>query len=212
MCGVVGFSGNGGSRAQFVALCEQSCIRGIHAFGAAWIDTDGRLQYFRSVSYSAVIEAIPATLPDHIVFHNRYCTSGDYRVPENNQPVVFDTQRIALVFNGTVDMGTKEEMEARSGYTLLTENDGELVLRDCCCGDPFRRIGKETGASFAGIVLGLQADGSPYMYALRNERRPLWVFKTPAGHFIASTSDIASRAKLSYISGRPVMPYKVMTL
>lgn len=146
------------------------------------------------------------------MFHNRYCTSGDYLVPENNQPIVFDAQSVALVFNGTVDMGTKEEMEERSGYSLLTENDGELVLRDCCEGDPFRRIGRETGASFAGIVLGVQADGSPYMYALRNEKRPLWAFETSAGYFIASTRDIASRAKLDTLSGIPVTPYKIMKL
>ncbi len=212
MCGVVGFSGKGGSRTQFVALCEQSCIRGVHAFGAAWIDADGRLQYVRSVSYAAVVEAIPDPLPDRIMFHNRYCTSGDYLVAENNQPIVFDTRHIALVFNGTVDMGTKEEMEARSGYSMLTENDGELVLRDCCEGDPFRRIGKETGTSFAGIVLGVQTDGSLYMYAFRNEKRPLWAFETPGGHFIASTRDIASRAKLDTFSGVQVTPYKVMML
>ena len=163
MCGVVGFSGKGGSRAQFVALCKQSCIRGIHAFGAAWIDTGGRLRYVRSVSYAAVVDAIPDPLPDRIMFHNRYCTSGDYLVPENNQPIVYADKGVALVFNGTVDMGTKEEMEERSGYSLLTENDGELVLLDALAGDPFRRIGRETGASFAGIVLGVQADGSPYI-------------------------------------------------
>lgn len=146
------------------------------------------------------------------MFHNRYCTSGDYLVPENNQPIVFDAQSVALVFNGTVDMGTKEEMEERSGYSLLTENDGELVLRDCCEGDPFRRIGRETGASFAGIVLGVQVDGSPYMYALRNEKRPLWAFETSAGYFIASTRDIASRAKLDTLSGVPVTPYEIMKL
>lgn len=146
------------------------------------------------------------------MFHNRYCTSGDYLVPENNQPIVYADKGVALVFNGTVDMGTKEEMEERSGYSLLTENDGELVLRDCCEGDPFRRIGRETGASFAGIVLGVQADGSPYMYALRNEKRPLWAFETSAGYFIASTRDIASRAKLDNLSGIPVTPYKIMKL
>lgn len=212
MCGVVGFSGKGGSRAQFVALCKQSCIRGVHAFGAAWIDTDGQLRYVRSVSYAAVEDAIPNPLPDRIVFHNRYCTSGDYLVPENNQPIVFDTQRIALVFNGTVDMGTKEEMEARSGYNLLTENDGELVLRDFCEGDPFRRIGKATGTSFAGVVLGVNSSGLQYMYALRNEKRPLWAFRTSAGYFITSTRDIASRAKLDTSSGVPMPPYKMMTL
>lgn len=212
MCGVVGFSGKGGSREQFLALCKQSCIRGIHAFGAAWIDTGGCLRYVRSVSYAAVMGAIPDPLPDRIMFHNRYCTSGDYLVPENNQPIVFDHKHVALVFNGTVDMGTKEEMEARSGYSLLTENDGELVLRDCCEGEPFRRIDRETGTSFAGIVLGVHPDGSPYMYALRNERRPLWAFKVKAGYFIASTRDIASRAKLDTSSGIQVPPYKVMEL
>lgn len=212
MCGVVGFSGKGGSRAKFVALCRQSCIRGVHAFGAAWIDTGSHLRYVRSVSYSGVIDRIPDPLPDRIIFHNRYCTSGDYLIAENNQPILSEAQDIALVFNGTVDMGTKAEMEALSGYTLLTENDGELVLRDFIGGNPFRRIGRDTGASFAGIILGILGSGEPFMYAFRNEKRPLWAFRVSGGQFITSTRDIASRAKLDTKSGIPVEPYKLMRL
>lgn len=204
MCGVVGFSSGKGHSAQghresFIRLCRESRIRGVHAFGIAW--WDGELHCKRSTDYQEVIDAIPDPLPDRIIFHNRYCTSGDYKIPENNQPIV--AEGCALVFNGTIDMGTKAEMEARSGYKLNTENDGELVLRDYLAGDAMRRL-RARIATFAGIFL----DGSGRMIALRNELRPLNVIKLDGCTMLCSTKDIASRAKFEKNYVEPLEPLK----
>ena len=151
------------------------------------------------------IAAIPDQLPDRIIFHNRYCTSGDYMIAENNQPIIIGGH--ALVFNGTIDMGTKEEMEARSGYTMLTENDGELVLRDYLEGEPMRRL-RSNLATFAGIFLS--QDGR--MYALRNEMRPLSLIEKDGCKIVCSTRDIALRAKFdeNYVSR--IEPMKMVRL
>lgn len=207
MCGVVGFSGSGAAspewREAFIRVCTQSRIRGVHAFGIAWIE-DG-LRHFKSTDFSQVIAAIPDPLPDRIIFHNRYCTSGDYMIAENNQPIIIGGH--ALVFNGTIDMGTKEEMEARSGYTMLTENDGELVLRDYLEGEPMRRL-RSNLATFAGIFLS--QDGR--MYALRNEMRPLSLIEKDGCKIVCSTKDIALRAKFdeNYVSR--IEPMKMVRL
>lgn len=207
MCGIVGFSGKAGleDRERFVALCRQSCIRGVHAFGIAWHSPASGLQVFKSTDFDETIKAVPNPLPDKIVFHNRYSTSGDWRMPDNNQPIY--VRGNALVFNGTVDMGTKAEMEERYGIRMETDNDGEIVLLDFLAGKPFSHIGGFQ-SSFAGIFLG--SDGT--MTAFRNRMRPLWLFNEVGCKFISSTSDIAARAGFDKNNGRPVEPMKLMEL
>ena len=209
MCGVVGFVGQPetGSRERFIALCRQSCIRGVHAFGIAWHTPSEGLRVVKGLNFKEVMNAVPDPLPHAIVFHNRYSTSGDFRIMENNQPV--SVLGVALVFNGTVDMGTKEEMEARTGYQLTTDNDGEIVLRDFLNGMAFRRISGSTHlTSFAGLVI----DAEGKVAAFRNEMRPLWAFKESACTFICSTRDIALRAGFDANNGNPVEPFKLVVL
>jgi len=207
MCGVVGFSCDSPTleqREAFLRLCRQSCIRGVHAFGVAWV-SDGELHYHKSLDLGDVLRAVPDPMPQKVIFHNRYCTSGDHKVIENNQPIVLGSA--ALVFNGTIDMGTKAEMEQRHGVTLTTENDGELVLLDIIRGnDPFCHI--SGGESFAGLYL----DSTGKMFAFRNNNRPLWLFQDGKGKFICSTKDIASRAKLAENNGSPVTPMQTLEL
>lgn len=203
MCGVVAYSGPAGDRDVFQCLCCQSCVRGVHSFGIAWHDRQG-LHVHKGTDFAGVMAAVPQPLPCKIVFHNRYCTSGDWTDNTNNQPLL--AHGGALAFNGTIDMGTKEEMERRHGVRLELYNDGELVLLDIAAGDPLRHI-RDGKATFAGVFLG--EDGR--MFALRNELRPLWLFRTALGKFITSTSDIASRAKLDG-SGAILKPFDICTL
>lgn len=201
MCGIVGYSGipKNGDRERFIELCRQSCIRGVHAFGIGYYDKNA-ITVFKSSTFEEVMDSIPATLPNKIVFHNRYSTSGDHREPINNQPIIINGN--ALVFNGTVDMGSKAEMEHRYGIRLLTSNDGELVLLDIEEGrGAFTHIDNDF-ATFAGIYLGY--DGT--MMAFRNRMRPLWLFQEPNCVFLCSTRDIASRAGFDMSLGQPVEP------
>lgn len=208
MCGIVAYCGatSRERRGTFRQLCCEATIRGLHAFGIAYY-YGGRVRVFKSLSFVEVMNAIPNPLPERIVFHNRYCTSGDFTVMNNNQPLVVDGN--ALAFNGVVDMGTKAEMERRHSTLLTTENDGELVLQDIRRGDPFRSIANRI-SSFAGVYLG--KDGE--MFALRNEMRPLWSYDVKDGTFIVSTVDIARRAVPDLDMGniRQIDAYEIMRL
>lgn len=207
MCGVVGYSGapSAEARAQFIRLCDEARIRGEHAYGIAYHEEGKGVVCAKGTNFDVIMQLIPTPLPARIIFHARYSTSGDYRDMLNNQPIVIDGD--ALVFNGTVDMGTKDEMEQRNGLTMLTDNDGELVLRDIQDGHPFRRLADNL-VTFAGIVLR----GNGEMFAIRNALRPLWRFEVPGGTFLASTQDIALRAKLATISSAPITPMERVCL
>lgn len=201
MCGVVGFSGSptAESKYLFMRLCRESTIRGEHAFGFAYIN-DGEMVVKKSRNLDELLAELPERLPSKIIFHNRYSTSGDADNMENNQPIVIDGS--ALVFNGTIDMGTKEEMSARSGYDLLTDNDGEIILRDVINGFTFDRL-LDSKKTFAGIYLGSSGE----MFAFRNELRPLHALWSPDGEFISSTKDIALRAGFGIEAIKELEPY-----
>jgi len=203
VCGIVAYSGNGADRRLFVELCRQSCVRGVHAFGIAY-PTEGRLAVVKSTDFRDVTEAIPDPLPNKIIWHNRYSTSGDFKVMANNQPIIHG--RSAMAFNGTIDMGTKESMEKRFGVHLNTANDGELLLLGLEQGNPFLYC--DEGATIAAVYLN--ADGR--MCAVRNELRPLWRFHADNGDFIVSTRDIASRARLGINNCAILEPMKIVEL
>lgn len=207
MCGIVGYKGapSAEARAQFIRLCDEARIRGEHAYGIAYYEEGRGVVFAKGMDFDTIMQRIPTPLPTRIIFHARYSTSGDYRDMLNNQPIIIDGD--ALVFNGTVDMGTKAEMEQRNGLTMQTDNDGELVLRDIQYCAPFRRLGDNL-VTFAGIVLR----GNGEMFALRNEMRPLWRFEVAGGTFLASTQDIALRAKLEAISSSPIPPMEKVSL
>lgn len=189
MCGVVGFSGKPSTTARimFSRLAEESIVRGMHAFGFGYVERDGvRLE--KSLHLPELLYKLPNKLPARTVFHARYSTSGDYTCTVNNQPLAVEGS--CLVFNGTLDMGTKQEMEAAHGVKLISENDGELALLAGLRGELLKFVQSSHG-SFAGIMLSRGK-----LYAIRNYRRPLWQWRSSAGVFFASTKDIFLRADI----------------
>ena len=185
MCNVIGYHPIAPepdrAKEAFARLFREGSIRGLHAFGICAHD-----EPFRSFNQDEVIERFDPTKPT--IAHARYCTSGDWRVLENNQPLVLDD--VALVFNGVIDMGTKAEMKERWDVFLSTDNDGEIFLRCLERGeDPDYFIGRIQG-SFAGCWL----DGDDTLWVGRNERRPLWRAQAYGATWYASTRDIFARA------------------
>lgn len=189
MCGVVGFSGRPSTAARgvFSRLAEESRVRGMHAFGFGYVSRDG-VRIEKSLDLRELLHKLPQKLPARTVFHARYCTSGDYTHMVNNQPLSLDES--CLVFNGTLDMGTKQDMELAHGVTLLSENDGELALLAGLRGELLNFVRSSRG-SFAGLMLS-----GGKLYALRNCRRPLWQWRSGMGVFFASTKDIFLRANI----------------
>jgi len=193
MCGVVGYypmlssdlNVNQNKKA-FELLFRESTVRGLHAFGIVQ-----ELDIFRTFNIEEVVEKFDPETP--ALAHARYCTSGDWRILENNQPL--ESEGIVLVFNGVINMGTKKEIEDGHnlgfGGGLKVDNDGMIFLeciRDRIMPEEFLY---ETDGSFAGLWAWPEDDT---FYAGRNSRRPLWWVKWNEATWIASTRDIFLRA------------------
>lgn len=184
MCGIVGYSPDGGVVSSdaahlFSRLYLESVVRGLHAFGIA----TGALvvRSFQATDVTGAFDPSSAC-----VAHARYSTSGDWHSHENNQPIVFGG--VALAFNGVISMANKETYEREFGVSCVTANDGEIFVRRLLAGDDPERFISSMSGSFAGVWL---RDGR--LYAARNARRPMWR-SDHHGRWYASTRDIFTRA------------------
>lgn len=200
MCGVVGYSCSNPKKEHYEilqAIIHQSKIRGLHSFGFSFYD-----QEVVTIKYHN-IDKIELPAANKIIYHNRYSTSGDYKNHDNNQPIAIGN--MSLVFNGVLDMRTKQEMEEHYGIQMETDNDGEIVLKLCGTDpDKIQDYIQSISGSFAGLML--TPDNT--MYAIRNKNRPLWMLNHSGGVFYASTRDIFKRVDKSF---EPIEldPYKM---
>lgn len=192
MCAIIGFHTEKNRPAQLdqlLSVWHQSRIRGLHAFGFA-IRRGRELEVFKTTNFEELQEALVKAWPfNHMTGHCRYSTSGDWRDPDNNQPIVVG--RDSLVFNGVVSMKTKEQNEDENGKKYLTDNDGEIVLRKYIDNSNWEAFIAHHGFSFAGIFLDPEL-----MVAMRNPRRPLWYAQHLGATYLASTQNIFLRAEI----------------
>lgn len=201
MCGVIGYwpeAPEAGASQAFVRLFEESRVRGRHAYGMSTGDV-----CVRSLDYRDVVGVFDPSR--QVIAHTRYSTSGDWRVLANNQPIVAD--HLALVFNGVIHMGTKEEFERDFGVSCHTDNDGEVFLQRLLAGEDAEHFVRRIGGSFAGVWV----DGQR-MYACRNEGRPLWRASAYGAMWYASTRDIFGRAGFPPSTITQLPPYRVEIL
>lgn len=190
MCGIVGYSPVSPSEETVLAfqrLFLESTVRGLHAFGIA----DPNRGVFRTFDPHLVPLAFDRGAPT--IAHARYCQSGDWRVMENNQPLVVGSR--ALAMNGVIHMGTKEEFEAAFGVQCTVDNDSEVFLRRLEQGRAPLDFLKELTGSFAATWLD-----NGVLYAARNPRRPLWRAEEFGGVWFASTADIFRRAGFTQVT------------
>jgi glutamine phosphoribosylpyrophosphate amidotransferase len=191
MCGVLYFKGEGKQyKRLLMSLLRESKVRGLHAFGISLRSSlEEEFQTIRTFSLHEAEQYIYENEFIELIGHCRYDTSGDWRVLENNQPIVIGNN--ILVFNGVVRMSTREEYQTEFEREYLTENDGEIVLRMLVEED--RRLMsllEEQRVTFAGVI---HVNGKTL--ALRNERRPLWRIRFDGNTtFVFSTADIWMRA------------------
>lgn len=202
MCGVVGFSCDNPSAEHYDLLAKvicQSAIRGLHSFGIAF--TIPNVGVVTKKNHNLLELEIPKV--NKLIYHNRYSTSGDYEDHINNQPIT--NGKMALVFNGVIDMRTKEEMEAKYGIQMMTENDGEIVLQTCGSDKAkLKTFVENTTGSFAGLIL----TASNELIAIRNTNRPLWTCEYKNGVYFASTKDIFLRSDQT-LKPVEVKPYTI---
>ena len=200
MCGVVGFSSDEVTQEHLDllnGLIAQSKIRGLHSFGYTYYDGE-----FITNKYFDMSELDGRSF-QKLIYHNRYSTSGDYKDHNNNQPIEGD--EIHLVFNGVLDMGTKEEMELKYDIKMNTDNDGEILIKKCGSDkEKIKRFVEDTTGSFAGLIL----TRSNELLAIRNPNRPLWKLNHEGAVYFASTRDIFKRVDDS-LEPEQLNPYQL---
>lgn len=186
MCGVIGYlplePRDQEQREAFARLLSESRARGTHYFGVA------RPGYVaRSIDWREIAEDFDPSTPN--IAHARYSTSGEWRVPENNQPIVVD--HMALALNGVLHMGTKAEYEEEYQIKCEVDNDAEIFLR------LLQRDGEQEAPRVLEYLRGSFAAcwliGDQLWFG-RNERRPLWTATQHGARWYASTHDILIRA------------------
>lgn len=186
MCGIIGVKLKSGYNKEIVTdniveLLEESKIRGIHSFGWSYMERSKVFtrKYF---TLGTLINDVRKDVRERMIFHNRYATSGNWEDIKNNQPIQIGNRAIA--FNGVIDMGTQDEMEAKYCVKMMTENDAELALLHMETLPTFVK-----GKSFSGVML---YDGRLVHY--RNPDRPAAMHEDEHAIYIASTKDIFKRA------------------
>ena len=203
MCGIVGYAplpevrDNAFVIKAFNRLFTESCIRGLHAYGLSDVydSAVGVLDTFRTYDQSEIGKRFDPNA--NTIAHARYCQSGDWRTIENNQPIVVG--QMAFAMNGVISMGTKEEYETEFGVTCAVDNDSEVFLRKIEDAKTPEEVMLKA-ANFIGSINGSLAGtflAFGYLFAARNDRRPLWRCDAYGARWYASTYDIFHRAGFS---------------
>lgn len=166
---------------------QESKIRGIQSFGFVSLNNITR-KVLRTLKDSQIESAIDQiTDKSLVIMHCRYSTSGNIGQPVSR--FGYD-----LVFNGNINMGTKEELERAYNLQLITDNDGEVFLHKMLFHNELKLLSAPT-TSFFGLVLNLH---NKSMWAYRNEKRPGYLYYNNKYTVVASTKDILYRAGLTW--------------
>jgi len=192
MCSIVAASGDYDIEI-IKKIFFNSRIRGLHSFGFSYV-VNGEIQTHKFTDYDKFVELFIQKKPSKFIAHFRYSTSGDWKLPMNNQPILI--RNICLAFNGVIDMSTKTDMEKKFGIEMQTENDGEIAIHKYIDNkEHFLSFINEKKRTFAGVFL----NSSNEIIAIKNNLRPLSVSKHSNTTYIASTSDILERSGLKNI-------------
>lgn len=209
MCGILGYRPLPNQELEdriecldaFRRLFDQSRIRGLHAYGFA-SPLNGIVTAYRSFDSTKIplyFEGDRLTIA-----HARYCTSGDWSILENNQPLVVDN--MALAFNGVLHMGTKAEFEVAFDVQCQSDNDGEIFLRKIVGSETAEEAARKA-EDFVGTIQGSFAGAflaHGRLIVSRNSRRPLWKCTMYGAKWYASTEDIFRRAGFTGMEPVPV--------
>jgi len=180
MCGIVGFSGKMNRETMYKVLVESS-VRGLHSFGYSYYDKILTTKKF--LDFDDAINSLFSDYPSLFIWHNRYSTSGVVDL-DNAQPI--HKGNLSLALNGVISGDSKEDMESQFGFTLITENDAEVLVSKI---DDIKDFSK--GKTIAAVWL---KDGK--LFAFRNNFRPLYLHKENDSNIFYSTSDIGKRSGL----------------
>jgi glucosamine--fructose-6-phosphate aminotransferase (isomerizing) len=135
MCGLVGMVGlSKDPELSFKILTSLMKItqkRGFHATGYYYTDINNKVDHYKLGLSSKIFTRLEpwTSLKDvqikGFIGHTRYSTTGSSRNNINNHPFISQTENIAIVHNGTLNLYHKYKKD----YNLKTSCDSELLLR-----------------------------------------------------------------------------------
>jgi glutamine phosphoribosylpyrophosphate amidotransferase len=193
MCSIIGFRGKYDEE-LLDKIFQYSRIRGLHSFGYSFYNPELTTKKF--LDYTSFLSSIHNNRPNLFIAHFRYSTSGDYLNENNNQPL--QLKETSIAFNGVISQGTKEEMEETYNVELSGENDGYILLQKY----------KDIEFLNSNITYSMVGLNDKRLFALRNERRPLWYKDIENGVIVSSTSDILLRSGIEEpIEIKPIEEY-----
>jgi len=169
-------------------LAMESSIRGLHAFGWAYYSSN-KIITNKQFGLPELVD-LREIDKQHLklIYHNRYSTSGDWKMMGNNQPITINND-ISVAMNGVITMAPPEEWAKKYELEFSTENDTEIFARFLeIGGDPEEFVAHMKG-SFAAVFLW-----KGKLWALRNNRRPLHWFEHKNSVFVVSTQNIINRS------------------
>jgi glutamine phosphoribosylpyrophosphate amidotransferase len=169
------------------ALFVQSKIRGLHATGISYVNTNNELitisdsmpadVFIKNINFADCLDENGDLF---LIGHCRYSTSD----LEYNQPL--SNGMFSVVHNGVITQETPDRWNELYGYKAETKNDSELLL-----GAPLP-LEEYADASIAACELSVDK----IITAYRNGKRPLYIAPVERGVMICSTDDIARRVGL----------------
>lgn len=193
MCSIIGYKGKYDEE-LLDKIFQYSRIRGLHSFGYSFYNPELTTKKF--LDYTSFLSSIHNDRPNLFIAHFRYSTSGDYLDQNNNQPL--QLKETSIAFNGVISQGTKEEMEETYNVELSGENDGYILLQKY----------KDIEFLNSNITYSMVGLNDKRLFALRNERRPLWYKDIEDGVIVSSTSDILLRSGIEEpIEIKPIEEY-----
>jgi glutamine phosphoribosylpyrophosphate amidotransferase len=193
MCSIIGYKGKYDEE-LLDKIFQYSRIRGLHSFGYSFYNPELTTKKF--LDYNSFLSSIHNDRPNLFIAHFRYSTSGDYLDQNNNQPL--QLKETSIAFNGVISQGTKEEMEETYNVELSGENDGYILLQKY----------KDIEFLNSNITYSMVGLNDKRLFALRNERRPLWYKDIEDGVIVSSTSDILLRSGIEEpIEIKPIEEY-----
>lgn len=188
MCGLFGFVSKNGSGPDLDRLCRialETQARGAHAFGLAWVATDGGLHTFKC----------PGPAADHLdvldlcrdasvlVGHCRYATHGDPEDNCNNHPHRAGSGW--LVHNGVVR--NHRAIAQRHRLTPRSECDSEVLgLLIARMSGPLTRRAARCVRETEGPLALLGVWTRPARLLLVRRGNPLWVGETRTAAYFGS--------------------------
>ncbi len=188
MCGLFGFiskSGRGPDLERLRRIALETQLRGDHAFGLAWVTSDGKLHAFKCPgSPAANLDALDQCQDARIlVGHCRYATHGDPAENGNNHP--HRAGRGWLVHNGVV----RNHVDIARRYRLRTQTecDSEVLglLMARIPGSLQRRAALSVDAADGPLaILGVWT--SPARLLLVRRGNPLWIGETRSAAYFGS--------------------------